>query len=331
MLRILTFCTYPLYMGFHTAVSDIGVYVRAVFNGYGMSYLQICKLIDEVKPNFIFTIGRPEIHVDFEALKKACKDKGIFHVYWATEDRTYHQRYSIKIAESADFVFTPAEECLEGYKRIGKPCSLLRYGYYPPLHNRREPDEKYRADITIAASFHERLQCDYVINQVLGTENNGEEILRKTCIDKIVIPLVERGYHITIWGEGWDTLVPQKFFKGYLNYYELPVLYSSSKIVLGLEWDNISETKTTGRPFEVLGCQAFFLSYRTKALSNIFEDRKHLALTDSEEETLELVNYYLKHDTAREAIAAEGYKEVHNHHTCYQRAHEFIEALKPHI
>ena len=98
-----------------------------------------------------------------------------------------------------------------------------------------------------------------------------------------------------------------------------------------MEWDNISETKTTGRPFEVLGCKSLFLTYRTKALTNTFIDRTNLILTDSKSETLDLAEYYLNNPEEREKIAEEGQKEVYSKHTSFHRAAEFMNALEPYI
>lgn len=335
MKKILTFSDYPLYMHFHNALRDLGHQVFIINKKEDMSvdnqYSSICKFVDKIKPDFIFTIGRPELHVDLKALSRVCKEKGIFHVYWATEDRTYHYKYSMKIAENFDFIFTPAAECIEDYKKLGKPAALLRYGCYPALHRCLKPDREFVTDITIAATYHPLIDDKYVRENVIGWENEGEENLRKKCIEKIVMPLIKKDYNITIWGQNWEKLLPVKYVRGYLDYEYLPVLYNSAKIVLGLEWDNISKTKTTGRPFEVLGCKTLFLTYRTKALSNTFIDRTHLVLTGSKAETLEMVDYFLKNDKTRNKIAEEGQREVYKNHTNYHRAARFIEFLKPYL
>lgn len=333
-MRILTFSIDPIYMAFHKALSDSGIFVWTadlMQISRNEHYYYISKIIDEAKPDLILTIGRHELHVDFNVLAEICRKKGIFHVYWATEDRTYHQKYSLKTAGKCDYVFTIAEECIPNYRILGKPSSLLRYGCDPGMHKKMLPVDSFRTDITIAASYHSLIDSDFVRNNVLGQENDGEIDFRKHCIEQIIHPLVERNYNLTIWGVGWDTLVPKEFIRNYLPYYSVPQLYNSSKIVLGLEWDNISETKTTGRPFEVLGCRALYLTYRTKAMSNLFKDRIHLLMTGSAGETLKLVDFYLKDDIGRENIAKEGQIEVYSKHTYNHRAIEFLNALYPYI
>ncbi len=360
-MKIVTFCDYPVYMCFYKALSDIGNHVIILdLNRIPKEsqYAHISKFLDEEKPDIVLTVGRPEIHglsledlniihirydapvvgkpkietdgLSLEALRDLCKKKGIFHVYWATEDRSYHQKYSMKIAHNFDFIFTPSQECIKNYNAIGKPAGVLRYGCDPALHRNVRPQKAYLSDIAIAATYHQGFNHDFVRN-VINVQENDEENLRKKSIETIIYPLIEKGYTISIWGNGWDNVVPDKYIKGYFPYEKLPLLYSSSKIILGLEWDNISETKTTGRPFEVLGCRTFFLTFRTKALLNMFTDRNHLALSDSPQETLELVHYYLNNDLERNKIAEEGQKEVYSRHTYYHRAGEFINILKPFI
>ncbi len=358
-MKIVTFCDYPVYMCFYRALMDIGNEV-IIFDLNKVpkvnQYSYISRFLDEVNPEVILTIGRPEVHglslesiniiydekgiavgktkpkthgLSLEELRELCRKKKILNVYWATEDRTYHEKYSMKIAHNFDFIFTPSKECIKNYNAIGKPSGVLRYGCYPALHRNVKPKKEHLTDIIIAASYHRGLNCNYVKNVINAQENENEENLRKKSVETIVYPLIEKGYNISIWGNGWDNLVPSKYIKGYFPYDDLSAIYSASKIALGLEWDNVSETKTTGRPFEVLGCGTFFITLRTKALSNLFIDKTHLALSDSPQETVELVYYYLNNDLERNKVAEEGQKEVYSRHTYYHRAGEFINALKP--
>jgi len=66
------------------------------------------------------------------------------------------------------------------------------------------------------------------------------------------------------------------------------------------------------------------------------EDTELLRLEDGvnyvkldEEHLEEQVAYYLEHDEEREAIARAGYLTAMRHHTCYARAIDFLEAIKP--
>ena len=357
-MKILTFCNYPVYMSMYTALSNVGnsVIVLDIFKvEKSMQYSYVDNVLDEIKPDIILTVGRPEVHglsleglkiiyndfginvgehnvkmngISLEGLNELCRKKGIKHVYWATEDRTFHEKYSMAIAKNFDYIFTPAAECVESYKALGIDSSVLKYGCSPLLHRNVGIQKEYECDISIAASYHDGMNCNYIQTVIKNQENDNENILRKSSIEELVMPLIDKGYNLSIWGNGWENFVPKRYLKGYLAYQDLNKLYSSSKIVLGLEWDGVSETKTTGRPYEVLGCNTLYLTLKTKALSNIFTDKKHLLLSSSKCETLALVEYYLNNEIERNKISEEGQKEVYEKHTYFHRAGEFINAIK---
>ena len=358
-MKILTLCSYCVYSCFYKALVDIGnevIIVELDVIPKINQIMHICTVLDTVRPDLVLTIGRPEVHglsleglniihkefippivgnpsraidgLTLECFSELCRERNILHAYWATEDRNYHENYSMKIANCFDLIFTPSNECVEDYKKIGKFAHLMTYGCYPTLHRRVEGVKEYAYDITIAASYHQGLDYDFVRNVINKQENEDEESLRMKSIENIILPIVDKGYSLSIWGNGWEKIVPKKYIKGLLPYEDINKLYSSCKIVLGLEWDNVSDTKTTGRPYEVLGCGAFFLTLRTKALKNIFSEGIHLELTSSKEETVEKIEYYLKNNKEREKIALEGQTEVYKKHTYYHRAGEFINAVK---
>lgn len=330
-MKILTFCNYSVYRVFYKALSDVGNYVVIEdLNNFDYKNIpnHMLNCIDKIKPDIIFSIGRPEVHsIPIEILQNICREKGILNVYWATEDRTYHQKYSMQMAKYFDYIFTPAIECVQNYKTMGKGSSLLMYGCLPSMHRKCNNEPNLSSDITIAATYYPGMNCNYVKNVIKEQENDNEINQRKISFENIVYPLIEKGYKISCWGNGWENVVPRECVKGYYPYENISTLYSSTKIVLGLEWDNVSSTKTTGRPFEVLGSNSFYLSLRTKALSNLFVDRTHLALSSSSNETLDIVKYYLNNDKERMHIANEGQKEVYAKHTYFHRAGEFMNAL----
>ncbi|MBT6052897.1 MAG: glycosyltransferase family 1 protein, partial [Candidatus Scalindua sp.] len=62
-------------------------------------------------------------------------------------------------------------------------------------------------------------------------------------------------------------------------------------------------------------------------LEDLFEDRKHLAIYRSENEIIELADYYLKNDDEREEIASEGMRKTLNEHTYGHRVKDMIKTL----
>ena len=82
------------------------------------------------------------------------------------------------------------------------------------------------------------------------------------------------------------------------------------------------------RTFEVLGCGGFFLTQRTRAIEYMFKNHVHLVWSASYEETVDLMNYYLENDSAREKIALTGQQFVYQNHSYERRVSEIINALK---
>jgi spore maturation protein CgeB len=105
--------------------------------------------------------------------------------------------------------------------------------------------------------------------------------------------------------------IPKEFFKKYAGREEVRSLYNSSKIALGLHSIINSPTMMSMRTAEVLGCGTFYLSQYALALETNFIKGVHLEWSNSPEETLDLVKYYLEHEEEREKIAKCGQEKIY--------------------
>jgi spore maturation protein CgeB len=148
--------------------------------------------------------------------------------------------------------------------------------------------------------------------------------------------VVEGGYDLRVWGLWWDDQtkpyhLPSRYTGGYLGHLDLPTVYSSADIVLGLHLDASSPTQTSIRTFEALGCGAFYLTEYTPAHERLFVNGEHLVWSKSAEETADLVAFYLPRPEARERIATAGLAEAYAKHTVTHRALEVREALRRHL
>lgn len=128
-------------------------------------------------------------------------------------------------------------------------------------------------------------------------------------------------------------LIGEKFnLKVFTNVYgeDMAKIYSQAKIV----FNKSAAGEINMRVFETLACGSFLLTDRLKpevGLEEIFEDKKHLVLYDNEKDLLEKINYYLTHETEREEIAYNGYKEVLSNHTYEHRVEEILNLVKNEI
>ena len=102
-------------------------------------------------------------------------------------------------------------------------------------------------------------------------------------------------------------------------------IYNQSKITVNLS----NATDLNLRTFESMACGSMLLTDIQDKLLGLFQDRKHLVVYKNYFEVPKLINYYLKNQTERLAIAKKGQKEVLKNHTYNHRAKEILERVEP--
>lgn len=115
------------------------------------------------------------------------------------------------------------------------------------------------------------------------------------------------------------------FFYGQRLFEEAAEKYCQSKIVFNISIkDDINM-----RVFETLSTKSFLLTNWIPTLGDLFEDGKHLVMYKTMDEAVDKMKYYLQHDSEREAIAEEGFKEVRSKHTFFHRAKQVMDTCLP--
>lgn len=301
--------------GYDVQILPLGRYSSDVQRHLLVSYLH------DFRPNYVLTPGWSIGIFDTEQFLDIMSHSSVPHVYWATEDPLFFNEVSMVFAPRSTYVFTTAAECVPNYLRMGIPSSTMAFGCNPNLFRPVPPKPQYQFDIVLVANNYPWFAPD--------------KDFRRKAVRDVVAPLVKADYDIMIWGAGWDDPkndVPiGSHWGGYCDYLETPSIYSSAKIVLGLQSVNTSATQTSCRTFEIMGCGAFFLTCYTPSHEALFENRRHLVWSRSADETLELVDYYLHHDDERRAIAEQGRAEVLRKHTYAHRLRQMEADLRPHL
>jgi spore maturation protein CgeB len=279
---------------------------------------ELDAVVQEYQPDLLMTAGWTKIHTKqkLKILGDIIDEYGLNHVYWATEDPRWTDKWSIPYIQATKprYIFTIHREAVPFYEGLGYPADYLPWACNPDFHRPVEPKEEYQCDIALVA-----------------TAGVTWSSYRRDSAQLLLKPLVEHGYNVAIWGKRWDKLdrdivgfsVDAGYLRGKLPYTETNEVYSSAKIVLGFQ--NLT-TELTSRTYEILGAQAFMLAPATAAVLNHFQPGKHLAVTHSQEETMRLVDYYLRHEEERKSIAAEGRRAVcAEANTYFARAAQIIE------
>jgi ubiquinone/menaquinone biosynthesis C-methylase UbiE len=103
--------------------------------------------------------------------------------------------------------------------------------------------------------------------------------------------------------------------------------YSRSKLAFGVS-DFDAELYTSNRFFIALGCGAAYLFGYFKGAERLIENKKHAAWFKCEEELLELVHFYLTHDTERLRMRQAAQALAHSRHTYPQRLQNLFDTLE---
>lgn len=105
---------------------------------------------------------------------------------------------------------------------------------------------------------------------------------------------------------------------------EMPKIFHLSKINLNFT----SKPIRTGIPlrvWDVLGARGFLITNYQSEIPEYFEPGIDLEIYSCEEELLDKIQYYLKHDEKRTEIAKNGYRKVKQEHTVQKRVKKILE------
>ncbi len=273
-------------------------------------------IMENFQPDCVFTDAGWGIK---EIMLPVLKKRHIPHIYWAIEDPPYYESLSLPFARVSACIFTTAQECIPRYRQEGIDARLLLFACNPDYHRRVKADRRFHSQIAFVGNnyfqYNERLRA-------------AEQILK---------PLLESSYEFKIYGNEWwldrerPFFIENKHYGGYLANEDLPALCASVPVILGLHSVSDSRTMMSMRTFEVLGSGGFYLTQWTPAIENLFKNHVHLVWSRSAEETLELVDYYLRNPAARERIARQGQEEVYSKHTYWHRLREILPLIEARV
>lgn len=269
------------------------------------------------KPDILISIGLdiPLRNASLSRLPEFCRKYNLFHIYWATEDMIQWASWSVPFIRQIqpDLVWTIHPDCVEKYRQLGIEASYLNFAFNPRLF----PEKTSYLPEPYDVSF-------------IGTTHLMNYTYRYESFRNLLVPIVQAGQKVNIWGWGWledkplllqqfGISIPDDWINGYLPYKLTLSVYHQSKIVLGVQnaRDQVSQ-----RTFEILGSGAFMIATRTEELQRLFIDREELALSDSPQETVELMRYYLQQPQLRYTIGQKARQKILSQHTYLHRFQE---------
>lgn len=159
----------------------------------------------------------------------------------------------------------------------------------------------------------------------------GNMILNPKCTEIERIHLLNRlgeRFAIDLYTESDTTKLKHIRCRGSVSSLDgMPKVFKCSKINLNFTAKGI-QSGASLRVFDVLGCGGFLISNYQQELSELFVDGKELVLFESEQDLMEKVDYYLKHDEVRQEIAQNGYQKVKQEYSYQKRLEIMLETYK---
>lgn len=319
-MRVLFLESHPMWIhGLPNGFRDLG---HEVMVSGSLTVANIRTTISTFKPQLIVMMGWTDEHT---ALKQRwislyVKPTKIPLIYWATEDPTHTQRFTLPLVKNIrpDFIFTICPSRVNDYHNIGLRAAHLDFGYHQKIHHRTAPQEQYRCSIAVVANAYPKILTMY------------PEHFRINSLKTLIQPLLKANIRVDFWGRHWDcmeplieTTIPTEWLHGYLDYPEAAKIYSSADIVIGLQ---NHPTQLTQRTYEILGSEGFLLTSDTPEIRRWFVPGADLIVSASPDETVDQVRYYSEHPEEREKIRQQSGTNISLHSYKF-RAQQMIEVL----
>lgn len=278
---------------------------------------QLRKIEDTIKKqktNLLFCEGYSGMPVP--EIKTLCKKYSVQFHFWDIETPVT-PAISRYLLPQCDFMWTTCIEYMHKFREQGYKSDLLLFGCCLDI-GYGLPEERFKHDISIVGM-------------------NYDNRWRK--VKEFILPLIENNYDLRIYGGWWMSPTQPFNLLKYPQFYWsdkeerlpfewLPIVVNSSKIMVGLNCSDQSETQTSCRPYETLNCaySSVYLAWYTPAQNNIFKDYIYQAKTGDDmllmaDEILSMT------DSQREEIATKAREYVRANHHYGLRAQQVVDKL----
>jgi spore maturation protein CgeB len=204
-----------------------------------------------------------------------------------------------------DVILTSSEEARSMVKeRTGREAEILMIGADTDIFTPLESREEYQSDIVFTGNYW-------------GAHRDIIDLLQ-----------VEPKWDFHIYGNNWDQIDRlKKYWRGFVNYKELPFIYNSAKIVLD---DHNHVTKPYGminsRVFEAMACGSCVVTNAVKDIFTIFPEEAISVYRNSDDLT-RIITELLSDDDRRGRIGQKAREVILQRHTYKKRAEQFREIL----
>ena len=211
-----------------------------------------------------------------------------------------------------DFVISSLPNFVERFRKKGMRAELHRFAFETQILNVLENKKQ-----EIAVSFVGSLSSPH--------HNDRVSLLEYLC----------EHLDIEIWGQGVDSLpansIIRRHYKGKVWGIEMYKVLNNSKITLNYHIDVAESYANNMRLFEATGTGTLLITDWKVNLHEMFEPSKEVVTYHNPEECAELIQYYLKNNNEREAVAMAGQERTLKEHTYYRRMVELVDIIQKYL
>ncbi len=277
---------------------------------------------------------RPDLHIVYggEAyspdLIRDVRSRGVASVLWYPEVTPEPLPQVVELANAHDLFFTMAQGLLPRFHAAGvRNVEWLPEAMEPSL---------YQYD-SISDLDRQLFTCDVTLVGKLESDNPA--YMERW---KLVRRIVDEGFNIKWWGPRLNRkigtfvlgLLLSKVSRAYGGRFVWNETYAKaihlSKVFIAREAYPHIRLSMSARAFTSLGLGAFYLTYPTDGMNELFEPGVELDTFLTPDEMVEKIRYYLQHDDERAAIAAAARSKVLSQHTYTHRFEQMFRLLAGH-
>jgi len=275
---------------------------------------------------------QPALHIVYGGdtyapeLVEQIRARKVYQVMWYPAVTPVPPPEVVAAGRAYDRFFTMAEGLVERFADAGLPDPRwLPEGMEPSLYAYDEITDLDR----------ELFACDVTLVGKLESDNPA--YMERW---KLVKRIVDEGIHIKWWGPRIRRkigtfvlgLLLSKVSRAYGGRFVWNETYAKavhlSKVFLAREAYPHIRRSMSKRAFIAMGLGAFYLTFPTRGIGEMFVPGKELVLFKTPDEMVEKIRYYLEHDTERLAIATAARARVLAEHTYEHRFEQMLSVVR---
>ncbi len=276
---------------------------------------KVLRLIKERRPDFLFHLKDELPAASFEEFRKEIR---VIQWYPDPVIPDWLPAY----VKASDVFLTMSEGLVGKLREFNPHVFWLSQAFEPSAFAAGEITDKDR----------ELYSCDVTFVGNLGSK--PQYLPRRTYLKSVL----DHGFDLKWWGPR----MPRKFstvpfifgklgraYGGRLVWGEEHAKISKlSRIYLGFDSKPDLRKSMSERIYIAVGCGAFYMCLHVDGIEEILEPDREIVTFESEEEMIDKIKYYLKHDELRRKIAEAGQKRVFKEHTYDVRTAQMIKIIE---